>query len=86
MSHPLYLTDVIKTTTIIYYTFNGVPELYKSPYEIAELKKIAMTIHGFKKGKETYLYFNNDINCSAVRSAIEMKEIGGSKKFKRFEK
>ncbi len=40
MSHPLLPDEIIQNTQILYYRMHGVPELYKSPYSLVELKKL----------------------------------------------
>ena len=75
MSHPQYPDEVIANTSTIYYRFHGVPELYKSPYTIYKLKKFAAEIKAAGALKETYLYFNNDIDGSAVHNAIQMRKL-----------
>jgi uncharacterized protein YecE (DUF72 family) len=75
MSHPLYPEDVVHNTSTVYYRFHGVPELYKSPYPISKLRRIAKEIKSTANTKATYLYFNNDIDCSAIQNAREMRRI-----------
>ncbi len=75
MSHPNFPDDVIDNTSILYYRFHGVPELYRSPYSIEKLQSIADQIIKSRKTKVAYLYFNNDIDVSAIRNAKEMREI-----------
>lgn len=79
MSHPDYPEDVIRNTPNVYYRFHGVPELYKSPYPTAKLKRIAADINSQQNLKATYLYFNNDIDGSAIKNALEMKKIMNGK-------
>jgi uncharacterized protein YecE (DUF72 family) len=75
MSHPLYPEEVIHNARDVYYRFHGVPELYKSPYTLAKLKSIAKDIKSSAKTKEVYLYFNNDIDGSAIVNATQMNKI-----------
>jgi uncharacterized protein YecE (DUF72 family) len=72
MSHPLLPDDIIQNTSLLYYRMHGVPELYQSPYEIADLKKIIDEVESSGKTKRAFIYFNNDIDVSAVRNAKEM--------------
>jgi uncharacterized protein YecE (DUF72 family) len=71
MSHPLYPEEVVRNTSVIYYRFHGVPELYKSPYSLPKLKTIAKEIKSSGNTKATFLYFNNDIGGSAIWNAQE---------------
>jgi uncharacterized protein YecE (DUF72 family) len=79
MSHPDYPEDVIRNTSTVYYRFHGVPELYKSAYTKSTLKRLANDIKSQPNLKETFLYFNNDINGSATKNASEMKKIMAAK-------
>lgn len=72
MSHPLLPADIIHNNSVLYYRMHGVPHLYKSPYVHTELEKIVSTISKIRMLKIAYIYFNNDIDGSAVRNAKEM--------------
>jgi uncharacterized protein YecE (DUF72 family) len=72
MSHPDLPEDIIQNTRILYYRLHGVPELYKSPYTVKQLEKIADEIEASGKTKTAYIYFNNDIGGSAIKNAKEM--------------
>jgi len=74
MSHPSLPDDVVQNTDIVYFRFHGVPQLYKSKYDIAELQKISDEIESNTNTKEAFIYFNNDIDGSAITNAIEMDE------------
>ncbi len=54
---------------------HGVPELYKSPYSIVELKKIIKDIKNSGSTKHAFIYFNNDIDGSAITNAKQMIEL-----------
>lgn len=73
MSHPALPDVVIQNTKTIYYRFHGVPELYKSKYGIDTLQKIYNEIENNPSAKEAFLYFNNDIDGSAITNAFEME-------------
>ncbi len=75
MSHPLLPDEIIQNTSTIYYRMHGVPELYKSLYSIAALKKIIKQIEGSGSIKKAYIYFNNDIGGSAITNAKQMIEL-----------
>lgn len=71
-SHPDLPDDIVQNTASVYYRFHGVPHLYSSPYSKAFLKKVVDSIKHHHKTKEAWLYFNNDIDVSAVRNANEI--------------
>jgi uncharacterized protein YecE (DUF72 family) len=72
MSHPDLPEDVIQNTKTVYFRFHGVPRLYQSKYEVTRLEKIADEIDNNPVTKEAYIYFNNDIDASAITNAFEM--------------
>ena len=76
--------DVIQNTSIIYYRFHGKPDLYKSPYELPFLKHVFNEVDANTKNKEAYLYFNNDIDGSAIKNARQLQKLvtGQSAKMK----
>ena len=77
-SHPLLPQDIIQNTSFLYYRFHGIPELYKSPYDAAVLYKCADEINASAKTREAFIYFNNDIEVSAIANAKEMiKHVSG---------
>ena len=75
MSHPELPDDVIQNTSFVYYRFHGKPHLYKSPYRSTFLKKVAEQIASNKKTKKAFLYFNNDIDGSAIKNARQLEKI-----------
>lgn len=75
MSHPLLPTDIIQNTPILYYRFHGVPELYKSQYDIKVLEDFVAEIIKAGKVKNAYIYFNNDIGGSAITNARQMQAV-----------
>ncbi len=72
MSHPNLPDDVIQNTSTLYFRFHGVPRLYQSRYEVETLQKIADDIQNNSLTKEAFIYFNNDIDASAITNAFEM--------------
>lgn len=79
MSHPLLPDDIIQNTPVIYYRFHGVPDLYRSPYSTQALQKVVDTVKLNPSTKEGWLYFNNDIEASAIANAKEMIGMVSSK-------
>lgn len=73
MSHPSLPDDVIQNTRTLYFRFHGVPQLYKSKYDIAALQKISDEIENNTATKQSFIYFNNDIDGSAITNAFEME-------------
>lgn len=72
-SHPDLPQDVIQNSKVLYYRFHGIPDLYRSPYSNEKLDAVASEIQKNKKVKQAYIYFNNDIDVSAIHNALHMK-------------
>jgi uncharacterized protein YecE (DUF72 family) len=75
ISYPGLPDDVIKTTPVMYYRFHGVPQLYKSPYSTEELQHVANEIKALRGLTDVYIYFNNDIDVSAIHNAREFQSM-----------
>jgi len=75
ISHPTLPDKVILNAPVVYFRFHGTPELYKSPYEKTFLERVVKGIKVNKKINQAFLYFNNDIDGSAIKNARELKEI-----------
>ncbi|OUJ73628.1 DUF72 domain-containing protein [Hymenobacter crusticola] len=75
MSHPDLPRDVVANTDVLYYRLHGVPELYKSPYAVEELRALAQQIQAPEQVQEVYIYFNNDIDASAILNAQQLQEL-----------
>ena len=75
MSHPALPDDIIQNTSVIYYRFHGVPDLYRSPYSTQSLQKVTDIINANPNTKEAWCYFNNDIDASAILNTKEMMKI-----------
>ena len=75
LSHPSLPDEVIQNTPVVYYRFHGTPELDKSPYDHIFLEKVSKEIEENKKVKQAFLYFNNDIDGSAIKNARELHDI-----------
>jgi uncharacterized protein YecE (DUF72 family) len=74
MSHPKLPDEVIQNTKVVYFRFHGIPHLYASPYDLHTLQKIANEIEENSSVKEAFIYFNNDINASAIKNALDMDQ------------
>src|SRR5690606_17875213 len=61
MSKPGLPDALIHQTDVVYYRLHGVPELYKSSYDIQFLQNIIKQVKAQTGLNETYFYFNNDI-------------------------
>ena len=72
ISHPLLPADIMHYSQVLYYIMHGVPDLYKFPYKHTDLKHIFESIARMKNLKKACIYFNNDIDGSAVRNAKEL--------------
>lgn len=73
LSYPGLPDEAVQNTTTIYYRFHGVPDLYRSKYDLAFLKKKADPIKDNTLAKEVFIYFNNDIDASATANANELE-------------
>jgi uncharacterized protein YecE (DUF72 family) len=73
MSHPDLPKDVVQNTGTVYYRFHGIPELYKSKYDLATLQRVVNEIESNTATKEAFIYFNNDIDASALTNAFQME-------------
>jgi uncharacterized protein YecE (DUF72 family) len=76
-SHPHLPDEVVATTDFLYYRFHGTPELYKSPYSEEFLRRIASEVQAAPQVKQAYVYFNNDIDASAIGNAKQMQALVG---------
>lgn len=72
-SHPLLPETAIQNNSVFYYRFHGVPNLYRSPYSEEKLRAFVAEIEANKKVKEAFIYFNNDIEVSAIQNALDME-------------
>lgn len=75
MSHPDLPDEIVQNTSVLYYRMHGVPELYKSPYKVFTLKNFIKKVEDSSQTKKAFIYFNNDIDGSAIKNAKEMNEI-----------
>lgn len=79
-SHPLLPDDLLQNTPITYYRFHGVPQLYQSEYTEDFLEEKYLQIKKHRGTKEAFLFFNNDIDGSAIVNAKQMQQLAGIKK------
>jgi uncharacterized protein YecE (DUF72 family) len=75
MSHPELPATIIKNTGLVYFRFHGTEQLYASRYSKAELDAFAESVLADPAIKTGYVFFNNDINTSAVYNAKELDEV-----------
>ncbi|HEY1024339.1 MAG TPA: DUF72 domain-containing protein [Sphingobacteriaceae bacterium] len=75
MSHPALPDDIIQNTSTLYYRFHGETELYKSLYDRPHLKKFVSEVGESKTTREAFIYFNNDINASAITNGRQMQAL-----------
>jgi len=54
---------------VVYYRFHGVPDLYRSSYSDAQLRKFADEINSKPEVREAWCYFNNDAAVAAIPNA-----------------
>ena len=73
---PLELPDeAVANTSVLYYRFHGVPELYKSSYSPEFLARIAREIKAAENVQQVYLYFNNGIGGVGAHDARQMQAL-----------
>ncbi len=77
ISYPNLPDDVVKTSSVMYYRFHGVPQLYLSSYSKNELAKISNEIKRDRGVNDVYCYFNNDIEVAAVSNAQVLQKLTG---------
>lgn len=66
------------TSEEIYIRFHGPAEVYRGEYPIEQLALWAEKIKGFKaQGLSVFAFFNNDAYGSAVKNALQLKELLG---------
>jgi uncharacterized protein YecE (DUF72 family) len=75
ISHPTLPDDVTANTSFLYYRLHGSVRLYRSLYRTATLQKIAREISQARKVKQSFLYFNNDVNAAATKNAGSVMKI-----------
>ena len=75
MSHTDLPDVVIKNGPLFYFRFHGKEQLYASRYSKEELQSFANGVNGEAAGNQAYVFFNNDINTSAVYNAKELQEM-----------
>jgi uncharacterized protein YecE (DUF72 family) len=64
------------TSRDVYVRFHGPKELYASSYPDAMLEAYAKKFLFWKeRGKEVWVFFNNDINCYAIQDAKRLQEL-----------
>ena len=70
VSHPALPPDVIPTTDFLYVRFHGLGERkYDYHYSPAELAEWVERLKAPMRGRETYVFFNNDYHCQAIDNA-----------------
>jgi uncharacterized protein YecE (DUF72 family) len=65
MSHPFLPETIIKTAATLYFRFHGNNQLYSSLYQEKELLSFLKNFES-AGAKKAFIYFNNDINASAI--------------------
>lgn len=75
ISYPSLPDDVMKTSSVMYYRFHGVPQLYLSSYSEVKLRQVNEGIQKYRGVEDIYCYFNNDIEVAAVSNAKTLQSI-----------
>lgn len=63
------------TSDFVYLRMHGPKELFASEYSEAQIRKLAEKIKKWKKTKDIFVYFNNDVYGYAVKNARQLKKI-----------
>ncbi|RTQ50893.1 DUF72 domain-containing protein [Hymenobacter gummosus] len=77
-SHPQLPDALIATAPTLYYRFHGVPNLYQSPYELSFLQEVKAAADAAPGVQQAFLYFNNDIDASAIHNARQLQQLVGA--------
>lgn len=64
---------IINGDEFLYYRLHGVPVLFKSEYDVAELQTLSEKISEFKG--TAYVFFNNTWGQAGIKNALELKQI-----------
>ena len=75
MSHPSLPKDVVQNSPLFYFRFHGEDQLYASRYSEKQLVDFSAEIAQNEHIKKAYIFFNNDINTSAIYNARQLKDI-----------
>ena len=75
ISYPGLINEVMVNSPTPYYRFHGVPKLYYSSYDDAFLEGVVQTLHGNKKVKQAFLYFNNTAQAAALQNARHTQQL-----------
>lgn len=78
ISYPDLPDDVMKSSSVMYHRFHGVPDLYRSAYKPMALRKVVNEIQSKRGVGEVYVYFNNDIEVSAIDNARQVQKMIGA--------
>lgn len=78
ISYPGLPGTVLKTASVIYYRFHGVPQLYLSSYSDEALTQVVNGIKPLRGVDEVYVYFNNDIDVHAIHNAKKVQQLTGA--------
>lgn len=61
---------------VVYLRFHGPAELYASSYPLKTLRLDAQKAQAWlREGKQVWAFFNNDVNCYAVKNALSFKKL-----------
>lgn len=74
ISHPALPDELVINSKIVYDRLHGVPHLYRSLYDASWLQQRATQIREAQQVEEVYVYFNNDIDASALQNARQMDQ------------
>ena len=78
VSDPKRPTHVQVTSNVVYVRFHGPRQKrYRGSYPEVQLREWADRIADLARGKDAYIYFNNDWKGHAIRNAMRLRELLG---------
>ena len=76
VSHPELPDDVVPTTDLLYVRFHGLGEqLYDYHYSDEEMEPWAKAIRRHRRGRDVWVFFNNDWHCQALDNARTFRDM-----------
>jgi len=74
VSYPKLPNDIINTTTTAYIRLHGVPKLFYSGYNDAQLQQMTNSILENTAIDSAYIYFNNTASSEGILNALALKK------------
>ena len=74
VSYPKLPNDIVNTTTTAYIRLHGVPKLFYSGYNDAQLQQMTNSILENSAIDSAYIYFNNTASSEGILNALVLKK------------